>query len=331
MPLDFPNSPAVNATFSAPNGVVYTWDGTKWAVQAGAGAGVASFNTRTGAVTLSSGDVTTALTFTPASTVGPVFTGDARAVTPTAGDNDTSVATTAFVQAASRNTNLANNTGFFVNQRGYVSGSALASGAFGHDRWKGGAGGGTYTFTQSGGPSTVVTITAGTLQQVVEGAGLVGGNYMLTWTGTAQGRVGAGSYAASPVSVAGITAGANTTIEFNTGTLSQVKFEAGSVATAWFPLSPRDEVSSCQRFFQTWANTIVVGYAAAGGTVYLYLALPTTMRSPTPTVTPQTPGYFNASGLAVSAVSASDVRFSIVVTALGSGQCIFGTFLSAEL
>ena len=46
-----------------------------------------------------------------------------------------------------------------------------------------------------------------------------GGSYTLSWTGTAQGRVGAGSYAASPVTVTGITAGANTTIEFNTGTL----------------------------------------------------------------------------------------------------------------
>jgi hypothetical protein len=37
--------------------------------------GVASFNTRTGAVTLTSGDVTTALTYTPATTAGNTFTG----------------------------------------------------------------------------------------------------------------------------------------------------------------------------------------------------------------------------------------------------------------
>lgn len=41
-------------------------NGTESIVEVGAGAGVTSFNTRTGAVTLSSNDVTTALTFTPA-------------------------------------------------------------------------------------------------------------------------------------------------------------------------------------------------------------------------------------------------------------------------
>ena len=44
--------------------------------QSPAGAGVTSFNTRTGAVTLSSGDVTTALGYTPLSTGGGTMTGN---------------------------------------------------------------------------------------------------------------------------------------------------------------------------------------------------------------------------------------------------------------
>lgn len=61
------------------------------------GAAVTSFNSRTGAVTLQASDV---------SAVGgalvnnPVFTGNPQAPTPAPGDNDTSIATTAFVQAA---------------------------------------------------------------------------------------------------------------------------------------------------------------------------------------------------------------------------------------
>jgi hypothetical protein len=194
----------------------------------------------------------------------PALTGTPTVPTAAAGTSTTQTASTAFVQtAATRYLNTANNTGFSVNQRAYVSGAALAAGAFGHDRWKGGAGGGTYTFAQSPGPATTITITAGSLQQVVEGASLVGGNYMLSWTGTAQGRVGAGSYAVSPVSVVGIVAGANTTIEFNTGTVGQVKLEAGTVATAWAPLLARDELANCLRFYQSVGATIRATTAGA--------------------------------------------------------------------
>lgn len=70
------------------------------AVAAGAGGGVTAFNTRTGAVTLTSTDVTTALTFTPANIASPTFTGTPAAPTATFGDNTTKLATTAFVQAA---------------------------------------------------------------------------------------------------------------------------------------------------------------------------------------------------------------------------------------
>jgi len=57
----------------------------------------------------------------------PVFTGDARAVTPTFGDNDTSISTTAFVQAA-----LAGGTAVAKNLEVYVrnqSGSTMPAGS----------------------------------------------------------------------------------------------------------------------------------------------------------------------------------------------------------
>lgn len=62
--------------------------------------GVASFNTRTGSVTLSSGDVTSALGYTAASLNSPAFTGTPTAPTATSGDNTTKIATTAFVANA---------------------------------------------------------------------------------------------------------------------------------------------------------------------------------------------------------------------------------------
>jgi hypothetical protein len=58
---------------------------------------VASFNTRTGAVTLTTGDITGA---GGAPIASPAFTGNPTAPTPATSDSDTSVATTAFVHAA---------------------------------------------------------------------------------------------------------------------------------------------------------------------------------------------------------------------------------------
>jgi hypothetical protein len=243
---------------------------------AGGTAGVASFNTRTGIVTLSSADVTGALTFTPYNATNP------------SGFQTAANVASAIAAAAAGSLNWVNNAGFSVNQRIYVSGTALAAAAFGHDRWKAGASGCTYTFTQSAGPSTTITITAGSLQQIVEGAALVGGNYMLSWTGTAQGRVGAGSYAASPVALTGITAGANTTIEFNTGTLGQVRVETGTSATPWTPIEPRQELSNCQRFYAK-GSFGMSGYQLAAGGFQYRQTLPVTMRAtPAIVITPIT-------------------------------------------
>ena len=193
------------------------------------------------------------------------------------------------------------NSGFTINQRGYVSGTALASGFYGHDRWKGGASGGTYTFTQgSSGVPIVITITANSIQQVIEGANIPdGGTFTLSWVGTAQGRINGGSYSSSPLTVTGITAGANTTIEFNTGTLSYPQFETSSYATNFEYRSYREEIVLCQRYYSksfnlqttpaTGAGRIGdVAYRAVGvGTSYVgtvYVTFPVNMRT-TPTIT----------------------------------------------
>lgn len=139
-----------------------------------------------------------------------------------------------------------------VNQRGVSGTVTLAAGAYGHDGFKGGASGGTYTFATSGAVTTL-TITANTILQVLEGVMYVpeGGTYTLSWTGTAKARVyqgtATGAYASSPITVTGLTAGANTTIEWNAGTLSLPQFEPGTAATA-FEFRD-DELSRNQRYF----------------------------------------------------------------------------------
>ena len=148
------------------------------------------------------------------------------------------------------------NGNFAINQRSYVSGTALAAAAYGVDRWKAGASGCTYTFTATA-PDTTITITVGTLTQVIEAGMIEGGVYTLSWTGTAQARVyqgtPTGSYAASPLATASLTAGTNTTVEFNTGTLTKVKLEIGSVATPFNRQSLAKSMADCQRYYQTIA------------------------------------------------------------------------------
>ena len=156
--------------------------------------------------------------------------------------------------------------GFVVNQRTYVSGTALGvSMAYGHDRWKGGSGGGTYAFTQGAlGVNTTITITAGTIMQVIEGCNLPeGGTYVLSWTGTAQGRLNGGTYGASgTVTVTGWVAGTNLNVEFNTGTLGSVQLEKGSTATSFDYRPYGTELQLCQRYY--WRSTTGQAFARYG-------------------------------------------------------------------
>ena len=175
--------------------------------------------------------------------------------------------------------------GFIINQRTYVSGTALASGSYGHDRWKGGASGGTYTFTQgSVGVPIVITITAGSIQQVIEGANMPdGGSFVLSWTGTAQGRINGGSYSSSPLTVTGLTAGANCTIEFNTGTLSFPQFEVGSSVSGFEYRQIQQEWYLCQRYYAKLSDptstTGTLGNGMSEATTTCFFTVPFVMRT----------------------------------------------------
>lgn len=136
---------------------------------------------------------------------------------------------------------------FNVNQRGVSGTVTLAAGAYGHDRWKGGASGATYTFATVANVTTL-TISAGSLIQVVEGLNLQSGTYTLSFSGTAQGKINGGSYSASGVTGTA-TGGTNMSIEFNTGTLSLVQLEKGSTATSFDYRPYGTELALCQRFF----------------------------------------------------------------------------------
>jgi hypothetical protein len=96
-PIDSPNFTGMPSAPTAPPGTSTGQLATCAFVQAAivaATTGVSSFNTRTGAVVLSATDLTAA---GGALLASPLFTGNPRSVTPAAGDNSISIATTAFV------------------------------------------------------------------------------------------------------------------------------------------------------------------------------------------------------------------------------------------
>ena len=222
--------------------------------------------------------------------------------------------------------NVIINGNFGINQRGVSGTVTLAAGAYGHDRWKAGASGCTYTFATSNNVTTL-TISSGSLIQVIEGLNLFSGTYTLSWTGTAQGKIGAGSYAGSGVTGAA-TGGTNLNIEFNTGTLSFVQFEQGSVATPFERRPYGTELQLAQRYFFKWepGNGNVIGtFQAYSATAVIgtFCYLPVQMRT-APTVTFSDASHFramNASAVAANTFSSlpSGMQNTVISISTASG------------
>jgi hypothetical protein len=178
------------------------------------------------------------------------------------------------------------NGDFRINQRAYTSASNLASGAYGFDRWKSNFTNTTLTFTSAPQGQSLTINSGGGLQQVIERANMPAGTYVLSWTGTATGRVynsgaTAPSYAASPVTVT-LDGSADVVVEFTasggTRTLQNVQLEPGNVASAFEYRPIGTELALCQRYFQT-GQTGALGYTsinAGTGAAYPY---PVVMRA----------------------------------------------------
>jgi hypothetical protein len=170
--------------------------------------------------------------------------------------------------------NLLINADFRINQRGYTSGTSLAVGAYGFDRWK--IAGGlntTLTFTSAPQGQMITISTAnGQVRQIIEQANVTPGTYILSWEGTVSGRVyneGGSStgYASSPVRVV-LDGTANVIVEFTTqpsvtSTLWKPQLERNNQPTPFEQRPIGVELGLCQRYYERisgntgtseWAN-----------------------------------------------------------------------------
>lgn len=192
------------------------------------------------------------------------------------------------------------NGGFTVNQLQLSGTVTLSAGQYGHDGWKAGASGCTYTVATSNNITTL-TITAGSLQQVIDGAKIDGGVHCLSWTGTAQGKIGAGSYGATGINSTSLTAGSNVTVEFSTGTLSMVQFEQGTVPTPTERRPYPAELLLCQQYFwQLNGNTIYAhGQVNGSGSALIFFQFPTQMKT-NPSVTANLVSVTDSGGSSIS-------------------------------
>ncbi|WP_420407922.1 DUF2793 domain-containing protein [Hoeflea sp.] len=182
--------------------------------------------------------------------------------------------------------NLLINGDFRINQRGFAGG-VLADGAYGYDRWK--AVDGPADVTLSG---YAVTLDSGTLAQIVEpstaGTDSLAGTILTVSveSPSADLAVSAGSSSATIPAGAGRQSATLTTDAGDTGNLmlkisaagagsisfGRVKLEAAPSPSQWSARPFPQELSLCQRYFQTTVpygqNPATYAPGAGNGSIY---------------------------------------------------------------
>lgn len=197
--------------------------------------------------------------------------------------------------------NLARNGNLAINQRGFVSGSSLADNAYFLDGWKNVSGTTTNLFTFTGGSygRTLVIGNSGnsrTMRQTLERVEVPTGSYVLSWSGTALGRVykaggSAPALAASPIV---FTSDGLDDVRLEIGgagvTVTNIQFERGTVPTP-FEIAPYAlELLRCQRYYYrttaataTRARLGMAGFQNTTTQAEAFFVLPIAMRT-TPAV-----------------------------------------------
>lgn len=214
--------------------------------------------------------------------------------------------------------NLLINGNPIVNQRGYVSGTNTGgANEYTLDRWRVVTSGQNITFSTTAGICTV-TAPAGGVEQVVEGASILGGSYVLSWTGTATATIGGN--AVTNGGTVTLTGGSNATVRFTGGTFSKAQLEPGTVATAFEHRPLQVELALCQRYYWQSATSTnhfgLQGYNTAGNNISQTVLFPVEMRV-APTVTFGAESTTNTTGLSANAIYKGGYLLLATATATG--------------
>jgi hypothetical protein len=238
--------------------------------------------------------------------------------------------------------NVLINGEFRINQRAYTSASNLASGSYGFDRWKSTFTNTTLTFTSAPQGQIVTINSGGSIEQVIERENITAGTFVLSWTGTATGRVyntGATppAYAASPIIVT-LDGLANVEVEFTasggTRTLWKPQLEQNRQPTPFEQRPIGVELALCQRYFlkfDTAASGFINGFCDSTTLALCGLYFPQEMRS-APSLSPApTASNFEVrragvaastcTALVIGSASANGVRLQVTTGAtMTAGQ-----------
>lgn len=206
------------------------------------------------------------------------------------------------------------NGNFGINQRAYVSGSAVgAANTYTLDRWRVVTSGQNLAYSASGN-GNAVTAPAGGIEQVIEGANIEGGIYTLSWVGAGTASVN-GSAITNGGQTASLTAGANVTVKF-VGAVSEAQFEIGSIATPFEQRPYGLELSLCQRYYQTRsASLYAAGYQFSAVLTVFNIDFPVEFRA-VPTTSFSGAGSFGLFGptfvsMYIAASSTKNMRVDV--------------------
>lgn len=164
--------------------------------------------------------------------------------------------------------NLLINANPAVNQRGYVSGTATTTGnQYTLDRWRVITSGQALSFSDSEGKRTM-TAPADGVEQVVDGAWLQSGTYVISWEGTAGCTVG-GSTRTNGEAFS-VTGGSNVAVVFGDGTIANPQFEPGEVPSVYDWRPDLVELPICRQFYQKLGTNLgasgyVIGFGSSVG------------------------------------------------------------------
>lgn len=224
--------------------------------------------------------------------------------------------------------NLVINGNFSVNQRSYVSGTATTgANQYTLDRWRVVTSGQSVTYSTSGN-GRIATAPAGGMEQVIEGANIAGGTYVINWTGTATCTVDGVAKAKGDSFT--LTAATNATVRFTSGTVSLVQIEPGTVVTTFEQRSYQIELSLCEWYYRLWE----AGYSDAVATTstrYGFTQFPEMRTTPTVVNVAAIGTQANVSSIAFNDVTARGLRMDITPTASATVLCRRSIALSAEI